>query len=224
MKRLMTFLLTVACVVSLGLPAASSQEDLPALNDEQCTSGSPEIGLGNEATDQEQAILQKGLMDGTIPHIAPMDKIDIARTVAVADDSVVIYRIPLSGEFTDVDYILVQTSDDHIERVAETHIEEQSPDAAKLQVWVNGQLEFDDIVRESDASYQTRGVRDAWNAFNSCMNSAGVPMAVVAGISLACGFLGAFTAGTGVPACMIGAAGAFSGTVSFCYGRALKVL
>lgn len=123
-----------------------------------------------------------------------------------------------------MDYILVQTSNSIIKRVAETHIEQFGSNDAHLQVWVNGRSEYDDVIREQDATYQTRGVQDAWSAFNSCLNNAGVPMAVVTAISIACGFLGAFTAGTGVPACMIGAAGVFSATVSFCYGRALKAL
>lgn len=119
---------------------------------------------------------------------------------------------------------MIQTSNEVIERVAETHITQINSDDAHLQVWINGHSEFDEVIRETDASYEAFGVRDAWNTFNSCLNSAGVPMAVVTAISIACGFLGTFTAGTGVPACMIGAAGIFAGTVNFCYGRALRAL
>lgn len=153
-----------------------------------------------------------------------MGEVNLSQTVAVEKDKEIVYRIPLSGSFTGVDYILVQTLNGVVARVAETHITQNGLDDARLQVWVNGQSEFDDVVRQSDADYQTRGVRDAWSAFNSCLNSAGVPMAVVTAISLACGALGAFTAGTGVPACIIGASGVFAGTVSFCYGRALRAL
>lgn len=164
------------------------------------------------------------MQNGSIPHIATMDSIDFSRTVVVEGANEVVYRVPLVGEFADVDYILVQATDNSIIRVAETHIAQESTDSARVQVWIDGELEFDNVVRESQAKYQTRGVRDAWEAFNSCLNNAGVPMAVVTGISITCGLLGAFTAGTGVPACMIAAAGVFSATVSFCYGRALRVL
>lgn len=224
----MPTLLTIVCAISLTQPMANAQENLSSPKSDKCTSHSVAEhqgeDFGRKATAEEKETLQKGLLEGTIPHIASMDAVDIDRTVKVEKDNETVYRIPLSGEYTDVDYILIQTSNNAIERVAETHIAQSGSDDARLQVWVNGQSEFDDVIRESDAAYQTRGVGDAWSAFNSCLNSAGVPMAVVTAISLACGLLGAFTAGTGVPACVIGASGAFAGTVSFCYGRALKAL
>lgn len=228
MKRLSSSLMTIVCALSLSHPMASAQENLLLQESDECTSHAvaenrPEDSQ-REATAGEKEMIQKGLLDGTIPHVADMDKVNVNQTVTVENNDETVYRVPLSGEYTDVDYILVQASNNTIERVAETHIEQLNSNDARLQVWVDGQLEYDNVVRESEATYQTRGIRDAWSAFNSCLNNAGVPMAVITAISIACGLLGAFTAGTGVPPCMVGAAGGFAATVSFCYGRALKVL
>lgn len=228
MKRLSSSLLTIACVISLSHPMANAQENLSSQESDKCTSHStaenyPEDS-GRKATAREKEIIQKGLVDGTIPHIADLGKVNVNKTLTVGKNNEAVYRVPLSGEYADTDYILIHTLNNTIKRVAEVHIEQLNSNDARLQVWVNGKPEYDNVIRESEANYQTRGVRDAWNAFDNCLNHAGVPMAVVTAISIACGLLAPPTAGAGVPPCIIGAAGAFAGTVSFCYARALKAL
>lgn len=102
-----------------------SKRICPYKNDERATPSASELqseDLSRKATTQEKDNLQKGLLDGTIPHIAAMKEVNIDQTVAVEKNNETIYRIPLSGEYTDVDYILAQTSNNTIERVAETHI------------------------------------------------------------------------------------------------------
>lgn len=228
MRRLTSILLASICAFALVQSPASAQEAPYWHETDNCESHSATAGsvenFGRKATDVEKEFLRTGLGNGSIPHIAADDNIDLDQTVTVQNLEKSVYRIPLSRAKSDVDYILVQTSGNTIERVAETHIEQINSDEAHLQVWINGKSEFDNVVRESDSAFQARGVSDAWHTFNSCLSNAGVPMAIVTAISIACGLLGAFTAGAGVPACMIGAAGGFAGTVSFCYGRALKAL
>ncbi|MDO5099760.1 MAG: hypothetical protein Q4D85_13550 [Corynebacterium sp.] len=181
--------------------------------------------VGTKIDLAEEMQLRENLNNGEIPHIAAISDLNFADAVSVPDkNNGKVYRIPINGTFDGTDYILVQSEGNKINRVAETHIQQISDKEARLQVWIDGKPEYNDIVRESETQATFRGVRDAWNAFNSCLNSAGVPMAIVTAISIACGLLGAFTAGTAVPACVIGAAGAYAATVSFCYGRGLKQL
>lgn len=230
MRSLIAVIITAACAISLSQSSALAQE-IPQkkADDPGCSAHAVaqpvNTKFGEQASIQDRKQLEAGLLNGTIPHIAPLDKLELDEVVAIADgEEGMVYRIPIESEFSNTDYVLVQTSAGVVQRVAETHINQISESEANLEVWVDGQSEYANVVREEDASYSDRGVKDAWNAFRSCLNNAGVPMAVVTGISIACGILGAFTVGTGVPACVIGAAGVFSGTVSFCYGRALKVL
>ena len=185
----------------------------------------PEVPEPSKVSEPDRELLQAGLLNGSINHVAHLNEIELEDTTSVPSTTgEVVHRIPINGDSSDTDYLLVTTDEDSIRRVAETHIEQLTEESARLRVWVDGRQEFDGIVTDPPRTTSTRGVRDAWSAFNNCLNNAGVPMAVVTAISIACGMLGAFTAGTGVPACMIGAAGSFSFTVSFCYGKALKSL
>ena len=229
MKQFLSSIAIIACTLTVSPTSASAAElnNTATVNECETHSSNPTIHgeYGRPVSPDQLVLLDNGLSYGAIPHITPRDEILLDKAVAITDGTNgMVYRIPLYDEFSDTNYLLVQTSNGEVQRVAETHIDVLSQDEARLQVWIDGHQEYDSVVRESDGSYSTRGVRDAWSTFNSCLSNAGVPMAVVTAISLACGLLGAFTAGTGVPACMIGAAGAFAATVSFCYGRALKVL
>ena len=228
MKKFTSALLTVAFAITLGQPNAGAQEASNVPVDEECKAHAvaeqPDQKVGRDATGAEKEFLEDGLVNGKIPHVAPVEDIDLGQAVAVEGDTETVYRLPLAGEFEYTNYILVRTSNDDIDSVAETQITKSGENDARLQIWIDGKPEFDDVVRESDAAYQTRSVGDAWSAFNSCLSNAGVPWAVVTGLSLACGFLGTFTAGVGAPACLIAAAGGYAATVSFCYGRALKAL
>lgn len=87
MKRLSSSLLTIACVISFSHPMVNAQENLPSQESDKCTSHStaenyPEDS-GRKATAGEKEIIQKGLLDGTIPHIADTGKVNVNKTLTV---------------------------------------------------------------------------------------------------------------------------------------------
>lgn len=217
----------------LQTPIATAQNTQP--DPEECatipTSAQPSVGYVASKADQE--FIAANVEDGSILHQAGLNELNIEETTAVdSEDGGVFYRVPIESGF-DSDFLLVErknnevvkVAESHISQVSESHISQVSDSEARVKVWIDGESVHDEIVHERPQNgFETRGVKDAWSEFNSCLSNAGVPMAIVTAITIACGFLGAFTAGAGVPACMFAAAGGFSATVSFCYGRAMKKL
>lgn len=217
--------IAIGCVLSLNQPLAIAQEKPDQTSECSASSQMATTQVGTKISFAEEKNLLEKLSNGLIPHNANLSEINISETVSIPNaENLSVYRIPINGDFSGTNYIIVQLRDDDVIKVAEAHITQISEDQARVQVWLDGVEKYDKIVDESAPIITPRGVRDAVGKFNSCLSNAGIPMAVVTGISIVCGLIGAASFGTGATACVIGAAGIYSGTVSFCYGRALKAL
>lgn len=219
----MVAIATTICLIQA--PLANAQQNDGTIDNCSTTDSVPDETVGYAATEVDKEFIAEELAHGTISHEASQNELILAKTTAVdSEDGGVFYRIPIESEF-DTNYLLVERQSDQVASVAETHVSQISENEARVQVWIDGQSVHDDVVTENSIpNAQPMGVQDAWNEFKSCLNSAGVPMAIVTGITIACGFFTTFTLGTGAPVCMIAAAGIYGGTVSFCYGKALKKL
>jgi len=129
----------------------------------------------------------------------------------------VIVRVPFAAgpEVRDESAVTAQLSPGADPVVMEVVMTAQSEASGHVETWVNGAKTVDQVVSDTTAPVkQTKGAK--WDRFVQCLNNAGVPSWVVAGLSLACAAVCAVTLGAGCAVCLGAAAAGFSGTISFC--------
>ncbi len=97
-----------------------------------------------------------------------------------------------------------------------------SDNKVQVRLWNDGKLSVDKTIVNPDAGSkgEIRPMGMNWGKLNQCLNSIGINWAVLAVISVACGWACALTAGAGCIYCLSAATGWTGGSISGCIYRA----
>lgn len=144
---------------------------------------------------------------------------DLTRAQAFRTPETVMLRIPFvegSGILSESS-ITAAVTGGRISTWSELVLTPRSADAGRLQTWVDGIAQHDQVVTAAPVVRSTW-----WSRFTSCLNNAGVAAWAITALSIACSAACVVTAGVGCIACITAAGAATSGTISFCAGYAIR--